>query len=141
MASRRARSVALGFSAHTGWAAVVGISGPPDAPAIVAKSRVELATTFETGAVFHAAQKLRLDEAEVLVRAIGAIAADLRGRELEARAAGLTETRVASILADVGKASGKPWTKDEKEAALAAWLALAGGLPRAASSRADCAPG
>jgi hypothetical protein len=44
-----------------------------------------------------------------------------------ARATGLPEERIASILAALGKASGKPWTKDEKEATLAAWLALAGG--------------
>jgi hypothetical protein len=201
MAHARARPAVLGFSPHTGWAAVLAVAGPREAPTIVAKGRVELATTFETGAVYHMCQKLRLDEAEALVRSseetftaaararIAAIVAELRGRELEpvasavlagaarplpsleaivrshalvhsaegqlyrrvlvrsseecaipamfvaaqelaarvARATGLPEKRIVSILADIGKASGKPWTKDEKEAALAAWLTLAGG--------------
>jgi hypothetical protein len=180
---------------------VLAISGPHDAPTILAKERVEMATTFETGAVYHAAQKLRVEEAEAFVRSseekftaavrarIGAIATELRARDVEpvasavvgavvrplpslaaivrshalvhaaegqlyrrvlargseacaipavfvtaqelaarvARATGLPEKRIVSILADIGRASGKPWTKDEKEATLAAWLALAGG--------------
>jgi hypothetical protein len=201
MARPPVRPAVLGFSPHIGWAAVLAISGLGDAPAIVVKGRVEMATTFETGAVYHVGQKLRLEDAEALVRSseetftaaasarIAAIAAALRGRELEpvasavvaggeghlpalaailrshalvhaaegrlyrsvlaraseacaipvvfvsaqelparvARATGLGEKRVVSILADIGRASGKPWTKDEKLAALAAWLALVGG--------------
>jgi hypothetical protein len=49
-------------------------------------------------------------------------------RDLPIRVAGatrLSSKRVLSILAEIGKASGKPWTKDQKEAALAAWLTLA----------------
>jgi hypothetical protein len=177
---------------------------PRDAPTIVAKGRVEMATTFETGAVYHVAQQLRLEEAEAHVRSseaafiaaararIDRLAAELRGRELEpiasavvggaarplpplatilrshplvhaaegelyrrvlahaseacgipaavvpardlpalvARATGLPGKRVVSVLAEIGRASGKPWTKDEQAAALAAWLALAGGAAR-----------
>jgi len=44
-----------------------------------------------------------------------------------ARATALSSKRVLSTLAELGKGSGRPWTKDQKEAALAAWLALAGG--------------
>jgi hypothetical protein len=46
-------------------------------------------------------------------------------------AARIPEGRVASALAELGKASGRPWTRDQKEAALAAWLAIAGGLAAA----------
>jgi hypothetical protein len=46
---------------------------------------------------------------------------------LVAGAARLPAKRVLPILAEVGKASGRPWTKDQKEAALAAWLTLATG--------------
>jgi len=41
------------------------------------------------------------------------------------KAAGLSATKVATQLAAMGKASGRPWAAEQKEAALAAWLALA----------------
>ncbi len=200
MAPPGARRAALGFSPHIGWAAVVAISGPHDAPTVVAKRRVEMATSFDTGAVYHAGQALPVARAEALVRSseqafataarasIAAFAAELRDRGLEpiasavlaggakplppletilkshalvhaaegelyrrvlaraseacaipaafvpakdlparvAGAAGIPEKRVVSLLAEIGKASGKPWARDQKEAALAAWLALAG---------------
>jgi hypothetical protein len=40
-------------------------------------------------------------------------------------ASGLPPQRVASALAEAGKASGRPWARDQKDAALAAWLARA----------------
>jgi len=51
-------------------------------------------------------------------------------KELEARAASALGIRPAELpvrLAALGKASGKPWTKDQKESALAAFVALATG--------------
>lgn len=190
---------ALGFSPHTGWAAVVAISGPRDSPGVAAKRRIEMAATFEEGAVYHAGQALPLAQAEVFIRSsertfadaaragIAALATELRDRGLEpiasavlaggarplppleailrshalvhaaegalyrsalargseesglpvafvpavdlparvARAAGIAEKKVVALLAEIGKASGKPWARDQKEAALAAWLALA----------------
>jgi hypothetical protein len=184
---------------------VVGLSGSRAAPTVVAKRRVDMATTFETGAVYHAGQKLPLERAEALVRSSGqafeatarasiaAVLAELRERGLApsasailrgggrplpplatilrshalvhaaegelyrtvlaraSEACGLTaafvpasglaarvagavripEARVVSMLAELGKASGRPWTRDQKEATLAAWLALAGGLAAA----------
>lgn len=194
-----ARRAALGFSSHVGWAAVVAVAGPLDSPGVVAKRRVELAATFDVGAVYHVGQGLPLEEAEAFVRSseqtfhaaasagIAALAAELRGLGLEpiasavlaggakplppleailrshalvhaaegelyrrvlarasascsipatlvpakdlparaARAAGLPERRLAAKLAEIGKASGKPWARDQKDAALAAWIALA----------------
>jgi hypothetical protein len=178
---------------------VVAISGRNDAPTVVAKRRIDMATTFDTGAVYHVGQGLPVAEAEALVRSseqtfatiarasIAALAAELRdlgiepiasavlagggkplppleailrshalvhaaegdlyrrviagaseacaipaafvpAKDLPARvagAAGIPEQRVVSLLAEIGKASGKPWARDQKEAALAAWLALA----------------
>jgi len=49
-------------------------------------------------------------------------------RELTSRAVqavGIPEAQLAMRLASLGKASGRPWTKDHKESALAAWIALA----------------
>ncbi len=188
------RRAALGFKVHTGWAAVVAVGGP--APEVLAKARLQVAWTFDEGAVFHAGQQLPLEKARALVgeaearfagkaRAelsafaaqldaqvvaaavvwgnprplppfqavlrshplVHAAEADLYRRvfaeageavlgatplrvpasELTARAASalrLTRTQLAERLAAMGKASGRPWTVDQKEAALVAWLAL-----------------
>ena len=187
---------ALGFSVHIGKAAVVAVGGPVDAPEILAKAVVQVATTFEEGAVFHMGQELPLDEARALIRdsevrftnaratssrrssrssarassppawwrrrprrcrriesilkahplvhaaegelyrrvfseaaaSLGAAPARVPADALARRAAaaaGLTPAKLAARLAAMGKASGKPWAADQKQAALAAWLALA----------------
>jgi len=187
---------ALGFSVHTGWAAVVAVGGPPAAPAVLLKRRIDVATTFDEGAVFHAAQELPIEKARALVtqaearflagardelaafvarlgvRVMGAALAAPAARRLppfesivrshplvhaaegelyrrifaEAAAAavgtppprippavlaartaaalGVAPADVTAHLAAMGKASGKPWAADQKQAALAAWLAL-----------------
>jgi hypothetical protein len=186
---------ALGFKVHTGWAAVVAVGAP--APDVLAKARLQVASTFEEGAVFHAGQELPIDKARALVRdsearfrrqaradlatfvagldaevvtggvvwgnpkplppfetilashpLVHAAEADLYRRifadatesviglapirvpakDLTARSGAalhLTAEEVARRLTAMGKASGKPWTIDQKEAALVAWLALA----------------
>jgi len=190
--------VALGWKAHTGWAVVVALADPGSGLEIVAKRRIEMASTFDSGAVYHAARKLPFPSAEAFVvsseerlervarGAISALAAELGtagwelaasviasgtgkalppleaileshalvhaaegelfrrilanasescrissafvpARELPsraARAAGISEVRLAARLASLGKASGRPWAQDHKEATLAAWVAL-----------------
>jgi len=202
MAARR--PAALGFKAHTGWAAAVALAGPPVQPKVVLKRRVEMETSFDAAAVYHAGRALPFAKAEALIRsseerfegaarvAIAAIAAELRAAGLEpvasvvvgggakplpaleailrshalvhaaegelfrsilarasevcgipasfvpakelpsraARALAISEAQVLSNLAVVGKASGRPWAQDEKESALAAWIAIAASRPR-----------
>jgi len=53
---------------HTGWAALVALAGPPASAEVIAKRRLVMATTFETGAVYHAGQGLPLEKAEALIR-------------------------------------------------------------------------
>ena len=191
-----ARSAALGFSVHTGRAVVVAVAGPPDAAEILAKARIDVATTFDDGAVFHVGQQLPLEAARVLAHdaevrfselarselaaftgrldarlvAAGMVAAEPKPlppleailkshalvhaaegelyRRVFATAAaalgvepqrvpadalarqtgaalGLPPSKLAARLATMGKASGKPWAADQKQAALVAWLALA----------------
>jgi hypothetical protein len=186
---------ALGLKPRTGWAAVIVIGGPVDAPELRAKTRIDVATTFEQGAVFHQGQALSLDEARALVHdaelrfveharaellrlvadlgctiagaaVVGPVAKPLPPLEsvlkshalvhaaegelyrrvfAEASAAlgvtptrlprdalaasitaarGLTSAEIDARLALMGKASGKPWTVDQKEATLAGWVAL-----------------
>src|SRR5262245_42830837 len=62
------RRAALGFAVHTGRAAVVAVGGPIDAPEILAKAQLVVASTFDEGAVFHVAQERPIEEARELVR-------------------------------------------------------------------------
>ena len=193
------RPVALGMKSHIGWAAVVALAGPVASVEVVAKRRIQMATTFEVGAVYHKSQELSVAEAEALIRASEAmfertarealvdLAAELRAagcepvasalasgsgrtlpplasilkshalvhaaegelyrqvllraseachisalsipaKEIEARAAGALGVAPAQLparLAALGKASGRPWARDQKESALVAWIALA----------------
>lgn len=197
--SRAARQgAALGFRAHSGWAALVAVAGPAAEPAAVLRRRVELSGLLPRQP-FHAAEGLRFAEADDLVRraaeeasvlaehavrdalgelpasgdarvavglllaagrplpglpqilashalihaaegelfrdvlrraahACGLAVVEVRERELEGRAERSLRRPRPSIrarLARWGKALGPPWTQDEKQAALAAWLALA----------------
>ncbi|HMI92907.1 MAG TPA: hypothetical protein VK509_16140 [Polyangiales bacterium] len=61
------RRVALGFVTHTGRAAVLALAGPLDAPEVLAKARIDVATTFDEGAVFHVGQELPIAEARALI--------------------------------------------------------------------------
>jgi NADH dehydrogenase/NADH:ubiquinone oxidoreductase subunit G len=63
--------VAFGWSVHTGWAVLVAVSGPPAAPAVVDRRRIEMMPHRDAKRprfVYHAAQKLKRDAAERLVR-------------------------------------------------------------------------
>jgi len=193
------RPVALGIKSHTGWAAVVALAGPVASAEVVAKRRIQMATTFDEGAVYHKSQELSVAQAEAFINASQArfertarealidLAAELRAagcepvatglvsgdgkalpplasilkshalvhaaegelyrqvllrasegcripavpipaKGIEARTAGalgISPARLAARLAAIGKASGRPWTRDQKESALAAWIALA----------------
>jgi len=187
--------IALGFVTHIGRAAVLALAGPPEVPAILAKARIDVATTFDEGAVFHVGQELPIAEARTLVEsselrfaerartqlaafvarldakvvAAGMVAPVAKslppleqilkahavvhaaegelyrrvfieaGAALGARptrvpadglakrvaaALGLTAAKLDARLAALGKASGRPWAADQKQAALVAWLAL-----------------
>jgi hypothetical protein len=198
MAHRGSGSAALGLKVKTGRAIVVAVCGRLEAPEVLAKTQIQVAFTFEEGAVFHGAESLEIAEARRRIadaearftalagRALAAFAAGLDARivaaALAARAAttppplesilashplvhaaegelyrrvfaaasaaigvrpsrvppdaaatrvaaavGLPPAAVMGQLAAMGKASGRPWAADQKEAALAAWVALASG--------------
>lgn len=70
MGTRRAEA-ALGFRSHTGWAAMVAVSGPPATPTVLHSARLEMIAGHSSDAppfVYHAAARLPLPAAERLVR-------------------------------------------------------------------------
>ena len=60
---------ALGLRVHSGWAALVALSGPLAIPAVLARRRIELVDRDSPGGnqPFHAARGLPLDAAQELV--------------------------------------------------------------------------
>jgi hypothetical protein len=72
-------SAAIGFRAHSGWAAAVAITGPLEAPVAIARRRIEMQERGATGPSqpYHAAVGLALDEAAQLVEHYAARAAAL----------------------------------------------------------------
>jgi hypothetical protein len=188
--------IALGFRAHTGWAAMVALRGTAAGPEVVDRRRVDFIEDGRPTAVFHAAGATDLDpaEAEALVRkatesmtrmatvAIGELCRELGGvtsagvvlgsgratldvkraisshagkhaaegelarqvlvdgsagaglevvgvreKELVERGSsvlGLDPDELRTRIVDLGRPVGAPWTKDQKDAALVAWIAL-----------------
>ena len=70
MASQAKSPVALGFRAHSGWAALVAVAGPPRSPAVVDRRRIQMVDPGIRGAAqpYHSAAELDLKEAEQLVK-------------------------------------------------------------------------
>ena len=64
------KHAALGFRAHSGWAVLVAIAGPPDSPAVIDRRRIELADPRIPGSTqpYHAAAELDLKEAEKFLK-------------------------------------------------------------------------
>ncbi len=201
MAKRGRARVTLGFSVHTGWAAMIAVAGTAAAPLIVDRRRIEMIAGHDPEAppfVYHAARKLPLARAERFVRdaateardtaavaiaeALAALAAhevagagivvgepprttpsleailgnhsaihtaegalyrqavaqacaahalpvtEVRARELPARAAAMLRVAPAAVTArldEIGRAAGRPWAKDQKDAFVAALAAAA----------------
>src|SRR5262245_49458498 len=73
--------VALGFKAHTGWAALIAIGGDLEVPTLIERSRVQL---LPDGAFapYHAAEELPAEEACESVKRDVAAAHDLAARAI-----------------------------------------------------------
>src|ERR1700689_1588578 len=78
--------IALGFRAHSGWAALVAVAGTIDAPLVLERRRIIIADPDMPGSrqPYHAAAELPLARAEALVQ--GAIESS-RALALEAMSA------------------------------------------------------
>jgi len=61
---------ALGFRAHSGWAAAVAVTGPPMSPVVIDRRRIELVDKKTQDALqpYHAAAEMKPAEAEKWVK-------------------------------------------------------------------------
>src|SRR2546427_12422469 len=98
---------ALGFRAHTGWAAVIAVTGPVGAPQVALRARIELyePPLPESAEIYHAAAELALPAAEQRVREATAKArakatAALRKLVAELRAAGQPAVATGIVLSN-----------------------------------------
>jgi len=64
------RRAALGLRAHSGWAALVALAGSPESPDVIHRRRIETADPAIPGSKqpFHAAEPLKLPDAEALIK-------------------------------------------------------------------------
>jgi hypothetical protein len=99
----------LGIAPHSGWAAAVLIAGPPAAPRVILRERLELAARELAGSrqPYHEVEGLPLAQAERRLAALLASAVRLAGGALErlierARTAGVVP-RAAGILDSSGQ--------------------------------------
>ncbi len=104
------KSAALGFRAHSGWAALVALSVSKGAPCVLARQRIHLVETFtyRFRQPYHTAKNLPLDEARAFIADVQTQARSLayravRGLQENLRAQGYRLTRCGLVLA-----SGRP---------------------------------
>ncbi len=103
---------ALGFRAHSGWAALVVVAGPPRSPAVIDRRRIQLVDPGIPGSKqpYHAAQNLDLKKAEEVVRRSTKQARRLARRALRAVMDDLREKGHDLVGCGILLGSGRPAT-------------------------------
>jgi hypothetical protein len=104
------KSAALGFRAHSGWAALVAVSLTKGAPCVLARQRIHLVETFtyRFRQPFHTAKRMPLDHARAFIVGVRTQSRSLAHRAIRElqeslRAQGYRLTRCGLVLA-----SGRP---------------------------------
>ena len=67
---KNANNAALGFRAHSGWAAAVALGGPPCSPEVIDRRRISLIEPGSPGGVqpYHVARTMNLLKAEEFIK-------------------------------------------------------------------------
>jgi len=105
-----ATRAALGFRAHSGWAALVVVAGPARSLVVIDRRRVELIAPGIPKQPYHAAEKLDLKEAEKLVGRCADTAYRLARQALRAVLDGLRHTGHDVVGCGILLGSGRPAT-------------------------------
>jgi hypothetical protein len=106
--SRPSRSeAALGFRAHSGWAALVAVAGPVAGPAAVVRRRVELSRETPRQP-FHVAEGRPFAAAEDLIRRSTDEAVDLAERAVQEAVAELRSMGHEPVASGLLLAAGRP---------------------------------
>ena len=69
---KNANSAALGFRAHSGWAAAVALAGSPRSPEVIDRRRISLIETGSPGGVqpYHVARTMDLLKADEFIKSV-----------------------------------------------------------------------
>jgi len=103
------RRAALGIRAHSGWAALVALSGSPEAPDVIHRRRIVTADPDIRGSKqpFHAAEPLKLPDAQALIDECTKSTRRLSREALRAAIANLREKDVEVVGCGVILGSGR----------------------------------
>ncbi|HMD87410.1 MAG TPA: hypothetical protein VKO18_22200 [Terriglobia bacterium] len=101
---------ALGFRSHSGWAAVVAVSGWPGKPVVLERRRIETADTAIPGSKqpYHAGERLEVERAEELIRQCRDGSTRLAMRAVSDLVAQLQQNGATVVGAGILFASGRP---------------------------------
>src|SRR5579862_1868915 len=101
---------ALGFRAHSGWAAVIAVAKPDRALRIVGRSRFELAKQEIPRPVqpYHAAQKMELMEAEAYIAGFAQEAENLATQAIRSAVQALKKEGMLVAGCGICSGSGRP---------------------------------
>ena len=106
MAAQTAATAAIGFSPHSGWAAMVVLGGPAAAPSLLARSRVPLIDDHDPDSKqpYHAVEFLCVEEATGRLDGYMAVATgmaqaalraqfeEFKGRDISVKAVGIVDS-------------------------------------------------
>jgi hypothetical protein len=100
---------AIGFRAHSGWAALVAVAGQPDSPEVVARRRIEIADASIRGSKqpFHAAEPLPFKDAEKYLKRCADSTQGLAREALQAAIDGLRDKRFEASGCGIILGSGR----------------------------------
>jgi hypothetical protein len=135
------RTAAVGFRVHSGWAAVVVVCGPADAPAAVDRRRIELVKTFTYTfrQPYHTAEKMALANAVKFIRGVQSDAKRLAVSALRSLEEDLAEGEFKIGRGALLLASGRPLPELDKILASHALIHTADGELFRDGLRAACA--
>jgi hypothetical protein len=110
------KNAALGFRAHSGWAACVAVSVEKGSPTVLARQRVHLVETFtyEFRQPYHSAEKMLLGQARDFIERVRNEARRLAHRAIQGLQSDLQKQGIALKSCGLLLASGKPLPGLEK---------------------------
>ena len=134
------KQAAVGFRAHSGWAAMVAVCVEKGSPKVLARERVQLVETFtyQFRQPYHTAEKMQLEEARRFVKRMEAESERLAHTAIQGLQSGMQQQGIQLTRCSLLLASGRTLPAFEKILASHALIHTADGeLFREAISRAS----
>jgi hypothetical protein len=135
------QTVAVGFRVHSGWAASVVVCGPPDAPIVVDRRKIQLVKTFSYTfrQPYHTAEKMARPDGVKFIREVQSEARRLAQSSLRSLQTNLAEGDFKLVRGALLLASGRALPALEQILASHALIHTADGELFRDSLRAGCA--